>query len=428
MQTMLWTNVRVAAVAVAVTMVLDCLAVAKEPTAAELTKERKGPLRSLPGPLGPHLARIKVLGDNSWLSLGSPKPDPKWGKAPGRSWGAKMAYAADLRGAFLYGEGVHGYVKPDGHYMDDCWFYDINAHRWMCIYPGADVNALALEINDDGFEVDKDGQPIPVAQMVHGYEALTYDTDLKKFMFVSCEHSYWKKHLARRSKWLKPLTAHAGPWFYDTAAGRWERHRLTAPGAPQHSYGSVLIYLSSKKQSFLYYRGGAVWFYDHVAKRWINAPVKGPNPPFGIDGTACYDSKRERIYIGGGNYPIAPTPNALWIYELSTNTWINPNPKGSRMRHYGTNVATMHYDSANDVVVLIMHEKKRESRGVNIYDPKTNAWNEAPLALPAEVPGQCWNAFYDPELNLHFFHLARDSTPDGVIWVYRYKRAKKDRG
>ena len=29
--------------------------------------------------------------------------------------------------------------------------------------------------------------------------------------------------------------------------------------------------------------------------------------------------------------------------------------------------------------------------------------------------------FYDPELNAHFFHVARDSTPNGVVFVYRYK-------
>ena len=41
---------------------------------AELA-ERDGPPR-----------KIKVLGDNEWLNLGSPAADPKWGKARGRSW------------------------------------------------------------------------------------------------------------------------------------------------------------------------------------------------------------------------------------------------------------------------------------------------------------------------------------------------------
>ena len=36
-----------------------------------------------------------------------------------------MPHAPDLGGGFLFGEGVHGYTKPDGHYMDDLWFYDV---------------------------------------------------------------------------------------------------------------------------------------------------------------------------------------------------------------------------------------------------------------------------------------------------------------
>src|SRR5262249_55031369 len=117
---------------------------------AEPEKKRKGPLTGLPSKPGAHLAKIQALGDNEWLDLGAPVPDPKWGKARGRSWSAPMPYASDLGGAFLFGEGVHGYTKPDGHYMDDLWFYDANAHRWICIYPGYDTkNPPELIVNPE---------------------------------------------------------------------------------------------------------------------------------------------------------------------------------------------------------------------------------------------------------------------------------------
>jgi hypothetical protein len=38
--------------------------------------------------------------------------------------------------------------------------------------------------------------------------------------------------------------------------------------------------------------------------------------------------------------------------------------------------------------------------------------------------GQCANAFYDPALNAHFFHVAGDSDENGTVWVYRHKRAQ----
>src|SRR5579862_9930168 len=143
----------------------------------------KGPLAELPSSPGSQLVKIKALGDNQWLCLGSPAPDPKWGRARGRSW-AQMNYAPELRAAFLYGEGRHGYTKPDGYYMDDLWSYDLNAHRWICLYPGTDTKSVSLKMDSNGFEVDETGQPIPVAQMGHQFNMSTYDTDLKKFMFV----------------------------------------------------------------------------------------------------------------------------------------------------------------------------------------------------------------------------------------------------
>src|SRR6266568_2906792 len=122
------------------------------------TARAEAPLKELPSPAGPYVEKIKALGENQWLELGKPAPDAKWGRARGRSWCATMPLAPKLRGAFLYGEGVHGYAKHDGHYMDDLWFYDINGHRWICCYPGADTKTLALSINKDGFEVDANGE------------------------------------------------------------------------------------------------------------------------------------------------------------------------------------------------------------------------------------------------------------------------------
>src|SRR5262245_7782640 len=132
------------------------------------------PLKDLPSKPGPHVDKIGSMGDNSWLELGPPKQDPKWGKARGRSWCAAMPYAPELGGAFLFGEGVHGYAKPEGRYMDDLWLYDVNGHRWICCYPGADTKTLDLHLDDDGFEATRDGELLPVASQAHGYSMNTY--------------------------------------------------------------------------------------------------------------------------------------------------------------------------------------------------------------------------------------------------------------
>ncbi len=390
---------------------------------------KSGPLAGLPSKAGAHIEKIKALDDNQWLNLGAPAADPKWGKARGRSWSCKMPLAADLRGAFLFGEGVHGYVKPDGRFMDDLWFYDLNGHRWICCYPGLDAKKLDFKINDDGIETTTDGKPVPIASQVHAYEMVTYDPGARKFMSMPCGGGYYAAYNEKRKELLKdrtpPKVKGLSPWTFDASLGEWNR-QPTRTASPPSGFGDVLVYVPTKKQVF-FRHGEEVWFYDPAMNEWNQAKVKGPKPPFGIDPTACYDAKRDRIYIGGGNYPAAPKDtNALWIYDLKTDAWVDPQPKGSPggSTSFATAYALMAYDSANDVVVLIRYSASKEHLGVFIYDPVTNAWSDGPVS-PVKATGRSMNGFYDPELNAHFIHGAGDSVDDGTVWVYRHKKPKQ---
>jgi hypothetical protein len=392
--------------------------------------ERTGPLAGLPSKPGAHIAKIQALGDKTWLNLGTPARDPKWGMARGRSWGAAMPFAPDLRGAFLFGEGPHGMVKPDGHYMDDLWFYDLNAHRWICLYPGIHTKGPPeLVINEDGFEATKDGRPLPIASMVHGYQMITYDTDRRRFMNVPCPGAYWK-HMKKVAAFRKAggRSRRVSPFFYDTVKGRWDGH-ATKARMPRTGFGDLLMYIPSIRKTIHYRRGQNVYFFDAETKDWSSVKPKGARPRFGIDFTACYDSERDRVWLGGGSYPVVKAPEqALLFYDIKTRSWGNPKPEGGRLRSFNTNTSVMNYDAANDVVVVFRHDhlrgKPSPERGVNVYDPQANAWNEAPLPLAEGMPGgACWNGFYDPGLNAHAFHLAGDGRDGGSIWVYRYKRA-----
>src|SRR4029077_7851543 len=146
------------------------------------------------------------------------------------------------------------------------WLYDINGHRWVCCYPGADTRTLELTIDKDGFEATKDGERLPVASQVHGYSMNTYDTDRKRFLSMPNLHSYWKKALPQREQWLKEPPSHAGLWEFDPISGRWDRRRTGMP-APKSSYGDTLIYIPSKKRAFFCHGSKEVWFYDTRAHR-----------------------------------------------------------------------------------------------------------------------------------------------------------------
>lgn len=388
-----------------------------------------GPLKGLTSKPGPHIDKIKNLANNEWLNLGKPAGDAKWGNARGRSWCAALPLAPELRGAFLFGEGVHGYAKPDGRYMDDLWFYDINGHRWICCYPGADTKTLELTIDKDGFEATKDGERIPVASQVHGYSMNTYDTERKRFLSVPNLHEYWTKALPQRKEWLKPAPADASPWMFETTTGKWNRIKTGTPG-PKSSYGDNLHYLPDRKQAVFFHRSQDVWLYDTQKDTWKSLKPEGTPPPFGIDATSCYDSKRGRIYIGGGAYPVAPeTGHAFWIYDLKANRWLDLKPKGKPCKgsnSYATLNAFMAYDPATDKVLLVYHSYhygKMERVGIYLYDPEANAWTEEPIELPKALKESklVKNGFFDPELKAIFIHSAGDSVDDGVIWVGRFK-------
>ena len=426
-----------------VAMALGVMA-ASDVIAFEPGKYKQGPLAGLPSAPGSHLEKIRTLADNTWLKLDAPAADPQWGNARGRAWGAPMPYAPELKAAFLFGEGVHGwYNKQTNRYMDDLWAYDVNAHRWICVYPGADVKNIALKVNADGFEVDQDGQPIPLAQMAHAFSQVTYDTDRNRFMFMPCPGPDWTRALGeRRKSWAGyPKWPHVprscSPWMYNVVTGKFELFKVQGISAP-NSMADVMVYLPTIKKSF-YYRGGPkdAWLYDAKTNAWTRLTPKGPLPPFGIDANACLDLKRNRIYFGGGYYPVTAGPSAFWCYDVASNAWIDLQPKGKPCmgcNRYGPNHALLHYDSANDVVVLFYHRLPQsktdgdvnpgaKALGVYIYDPAANAWSEAPLPLPKEI-SRCPSGFYCPDLNAHFIHCADDSADNGVMSVYRYKRSK----
>jgi hypothetical protein len=243
-------------------------------------------------------------------------------------------------------------------------------------------------------------------------------------------HGYEKAALPQRERWLKPVPADASPWMFQTTTGKWTRRR-TGTAGPASSFGDTLIYVPSRKQAFFLHRNDDAWFYDTQADRWTKVQPNGPLPPFGIDATSCYDSKRDRIYIGGGSYPVVPAGrNAFWVYDLKTDSWIDPQPKGSPCRgsnSYPTKNAVMIYDPHHDVVLLVFHthfDDSPERLGVYVYDPATNAWSDEPLAIPDKLgrDGQPKNGFYDPELNAIFIHTAGDSRDNSILWAYRHKR------
>lgn len=397
-------------------------------------EESGSPLAALPSQPASHIVLIEALPGGAWLNLGAPEADPKWGRARGRAWTANMAFAPTLGGAFLFGEGEHGWFDAEtGRYMDDLWFYDAMRHRWIAAYPGTDVrDPPKLHVTPDGFAANEAGEINPIATLIHGYQMTTWDVDRKTFMSVPAWHDYFDDALPSVAQFYETNGSRldfgrASPWIFDPARAKWRRHRTF--DAPETDLGAVFVYLPSIKKAF-YWRKHDAWLYDPAANTWEQIDPSGPPPPFGSDATACYDPKRDRLYMGGGVYPETKGPNALWIYDVKANRWIDPAPKGSPGSvFFNTNAAVMNCDLAADAVLIF--RRREEPKGVFAYHPDENAWHDAGPLLSRwdddrySVSGS--SGFYHPGLNAHFFHVAGDSKDNGVILVYRYKAAAKPR-
>ena len=200
--------------------------------------------------------------------------------------------------------------------------------------------------------------------------------------------------------------------------GKFERDPIDGP----RPHGGVLFYLPTRK-ALWHYRDGVTMLYDAATRRWSNARAKGPAPPGSTDLGASYDSRRDRLYLGRGAYgpPQRQDEGHVYIYDVKTNSWSNPPNQENARRLPATNYGWVHYDSANDRVVIL---NRWEGKGaISTYDPDIGAW-EGPLTVPAAaVSGkECTHGFYSPEVNAHFLFIAHDSDDRGTMWVYRCKR------
>jgi hypothetical protein len=324
--------------------------------------------------------------------------------------------------------------------MNDLWFYDANAHRWLCLYPGIKVKTIAqrikdkeLTVDENGVLIDDTGEPLPPL-LIHAYGYLGYDPDFRRFVtfggqfanyfttgdggvFAEANKLFQEQ---RKGKLLPELS----PFSYDAASGRWEC--FPVKDAPQgQPYGAnLLVYVASRKQ-FCYGGSDGVWYLDRDKRTWIDAKPAG-TPPTGIDHCAAYDPQRDCIYHY--MHDAKSAADNFFVYDVQANTWGRPQAKGTGPVAATSYESIVNYDAAHDrLVVIRLYQKEDEPgkrRGVYVYDPATNAWAD-PLPLPDDVVESIKNGnygWYDPRLNAYFCHFASDSADDGTMWAYRYKK------
>jgi hypothetical protein len=228
-------------------------------------------------------------------------------------------------------------------------------------------------------------------------------------------------------------------WIYDAVADRFQplsKAQLGALNAQEvHRIGphSVLQYVDSRKMHFWPGDKADYWL-DLAAMKMTVRPVAQGEPRIPRETgqhNGCYDPKRDRVYVGGGNYGgalqvskdiAAPTDN-FFYYDVKADRWVKPDPKGKFPIFWGVGESFVSYDTVHDKLVIMQfnHHIKKEDRLIYVYDPDKNEFAD-PIA-PTDLPGNVGHGFFCPELNVFVIQIAGGDNRVADTWVWRYKRA-----
>jgi hypothetical protein len=425
---------------------------------------KKSITKTLPSKSGPHIEKIKALGDNEWYKLPPTTGDTNFSPARQgtvRSWSPKACYDAELGGAIITGEGAHGWVYSEyQRYSDDVLFFDLYANRWMYLYPGTFITDLKQKIETGQYKVDtkqlgvlvdSNDNPLPIAPMSgHGACYQSYDKANKKFIFIGSTFTYFFPKEPRELFQLKrkelglPINTDCFLWSFDLTNNSFQPIskqelkiekilELNRLGGRQ-----VIQYVDSKNMHFWSGDNSDYWL-DMKNIKVIPRPINNNEPrlPFkGKSGTgaggsgcnSCYDPKNDRIYMGGSTRidltAAKPSDNFLY-YDVKLNIWIKPNPKGNFPLTWDIGEAFMYFDTNNEKVVIMManqHVKNKESRIIYIYDPYKNEFSE-PLLVNLELPIGLGHCFFSPELNVCVIQIGRGDNSVPETWAYRLRKS-----
>jgi hypothetical protein len=425
----------------------------------------------VPSAEGAHIATIRAMPNNSWLALGTGAPDPQWGAPTAATWGSRQPWCNPYRGAWYYNEISHGYdtigsgVRA-GRLDDSLWFYDLNAHRWLCLYPGTDsANYAALVASGEvraggvGLVLDKQDRIIPQDLCAgHNWSRSTYDEQRNLWLFHVIGNAtatnwfpspdYTNMHdacIALQQQGLAWSTT--TPMFYDPLAGRFHYEILNPGNTGGHAAlysddGSAMpiTYIPAWGFYLVASRGGTA-YYDYPNKQWWLVNPVGLHVQ-GRDHQPVVDTLRNRVYYIGGIQPEHPEnqpwTNNFWSFDASAAfpwswTQVHPGGAGTNALDYLTsNGAFVFYDTANDVVLAL---SGFGIYGVFAWHPATNVWEALPDTMPTELrarvdPGGIGLnsnvGYYDPTLGVCVLHFG--NTPGSAppvygmeTYIYKYK-------
>lgn len=298
---------------------------------------------------------------------------------------------------------------------NETWCFDIATLSWKELYPpdvvtrpgydGADQ--LAYNNYDNkrypGVLFNPAGESIENAAPMsrHTYDQVEYVDGLGPYMWGGVtwgdEGTPWC--LVCPDSWVLRFKDRRWTYLYEGT-----NPAPNEPGAGASAYAGAtgMLYAKVKDQT---------WTYDPRKNRWSQISTRGTPPPYTIEGTLEYDSRRNVLYFFGGNYE----PNlTLWRFDIAKQRWSQLKPAGSGPDGNASNGPGMAYDSANDVLLIYY------AGTIWAYHPEQDRWEtRRPEIRPGDNDYVFGRFRYDPVNKgawLHGWENDRHTT-----WFYRYR-------
>lgn len=307
-----------------------------------------------------------------------------------------MALDSNHQKLLVFGGGHNNY------WGNEIWSFDIPTRQWTLMYepdPRPDTlpsNAFKAEYPGAVFYPNSN-EPLAEARPLsrHTYDTVEFITSLGvlfssgTYTWGDGQHGYcW----GCDDSWAYSYDTNS--WTYLTNQNTPDQEAASAAYDPV----SDIVYMISKGDTF---------GYDVGTDSWSNINTNG-SPPSSIETVSEYDSKRQSVYMFGGEFPDS---NALWKYDIAGNRWTNLNPSGSGPGAGGG--YGMAYDSVNDVLLVFKDE-------LWAYNPNSNSWQKMNSALSPPQAGRIHGNFkYDSASNAAFL-VTENSGFSVDTWAYRY--------
>jgi hypothetical protein len=276
-----------------------------------------------------------------------------------------MAYDESLNEVVLFGG------ADNEQYYSDTWWYNASTNTW--------ANKTSI-----------------VGPNSRAYQAMAYDSRNNVTVMVGG---------------FNDTALFNDTWAYDAAGNSWSNkiHCLM----PQGRYGHTMT--GDGNLGVVVMFGGAqsndVWLFDVGRNEWTNRQPS-PSPPGRNSHAMVYDSK-DGIFIlfGGWSSTDYRFLNDTWSYDARTDTWTNLSPPDSPTGRYGHSMA---YDPIYDAVVLFGgNDSKHDLGDTWIYNRSSNLWvNKNPT--PAPSPDGYSQMAYDKANGLIVLAPCFDTS----MWVY----------